>query len=266
VSIVPSYVAKVARAKKHLIDLQAAIDLFAGSHPYTVRERIEGKKKRKVWRLTFTADPANTDIPLIAADAIYNLRSSLDHLMSSLVPRNQRSSAMFPVYFEGVWEPFRPGENEQRRKDRARWASDTKALSEPALAILKNLQPADGGGEEDGIDLLRLLYRLSNRDKHEKLPVVAAGLREPFVTYALPDGSVHRKMGSREHPAFENHADIRNLPDGAMDVQIDGAAVVAIRVSEPEGHLPLPQFLWDTLERVESEAISSLLPFVRSSV
>ncbi len=264
--IVPSYIAKVARAKKHLIDLQAAIDLFSGSHPYTVRERIEGKKKRKVWRLTFTADPANTDIPLIAADAIHNLRSSLDHLMSSLVPRNQRSSAMFPVYFEGVWEPSRPGEDKQRCKDRRRWASDTKALSEPALAILKSLQPADGGGEEDGIDLLRFLYRLSNRDKHEKLPVVAAGLREPFVTYALPDGSVHRKMGSRAHPAFQNHADITNLPDVAMDVQIEGSAAVALRVAGPEEHLPLPLFLWDTAERIESEVISPLLPFVRPSV
>src|SRR5215212_2557483 len=128
--IVPSYIAKVARAKKHLIDLQAAIDLFAGDHPYTARERIEGKKQRKVWRLTFTGDPANTDIPVIAADAIYNLRSSLDHLMSSLVPSNQRSSAMFPVYFEGVWEPSPPGENKQRCKERACWASDTKSLAE----------------------------------------------------------------------------------------------------------------------------------------
>lgn len=264
--IVPSYIAKVARAKKHLIDLQAEIDRFAGSHPYTVRERVEGKMKRRVWRLTFTADPANTDIPIIAADVIYNLRSSLDHLMSSLVPRNQRSSAMFPVYFEGVWEPSQPGEDKQRRKERARWTSDTKALCEPALAILKSLQPADGGGEEDGIDLLRLLYRLSNRDKHEKLPVVAAGLREPFVTFSLPDGSEHRKIGSREHPAFENHADIRNLPDAAMDVQIEGTAVVAIRVAEPEGHLPLPEFLWDNVDGVENEVITPLLPFVRSSV
>jgi len=264
--IVPSYIAKVARAKKHLIDLPAAIDLFSGSHPYTVRERVEGKKKRKVWRLTFTADPANTDIPLIAADAIYNLRSSLDHLMSSLVPRNQRSSAMFPVYFEGVWEPSRPGEDKQRCKERRRWASDTKALSEPALAILKSLQPADGGGEEDGIDLLRLLYRLSNRDKHQKLPVVAAGLREPFVTYALPDGSEHRKVGSRAHPAFQNHADIRNLPDVAMNVKIEGTTAVALRVAGPEEHLPLPLFLWDAAERIESEVISPLLPFVRPSV
>ena len=263
--IVPSYIAKVARAKKHLIDLQAEIDLFTGDHPYTARERIEGKKQRKVWRLTFTADPANTDIPLIAADAIYNLRSSLDHLMSSLVPSNQRSSAMFPVYFEGVWEPSPPGENKQRCKERARWASDTKSLAEPVLAILKGLQPVDDSGNEDGIDLLRLLYRLSNRDKHEKLPVIAAGLKEPFITFSLPDGSEHRKMGSRTHPAFENNADIRNLPDVAMDVKIEGAAVVAIRVAEPEGHLPLPEFLWDTVDGIENEVISPLLPFVRPS-
>lgn len=114
--IVPSYIAKVARAKKHLIDLKTAIDEFAGAHPYTVSERTEGKKKRNVHRLTFTADPVNTDIPIIAADAIYNLRSSLDHLMSSLVPRNQRSSAMFPVYFEASGNP--PGQGRTSSDER----------------------------------------------------------------------------------------------------------------------------------------------------
>lgn len=259
--IVPSYIAKVARAKKHLVDLQAEIDRFAGGHPYTVSARVEGKKKRKVWRLHFTADPANTDIPVIAADAIYNLRSSLDHLMSSLVPRNQRSSAMFPVYFEGVWEAAREGENTQRRKERSRWASDTKALSEPVLAILKGLQPADGGGEEGEIDLLRLLYRLSNRDKHEKLPVVAAGLSEPVVTVTMPDGSKRRMIGDPSYPAFENEADIRNLPDVAVDVEIEGTPAIAIRMGEPVGHLPLPLFLRDIADRIEGDIIAPLLPF-----
>jgi hypothetical protein len=32
-----------------------------------------------VQRLEFTSLPENTDVPLIAADAVYNLRSALDH-------------------------------------------------------------------------------------------------------------------------------------------------------------------------------------------
>src|SRR4051794_33023831 len=117
-AIVPSYVAKVTRAKQHLIDLEAEIERYALRKPYTVRERIEGKKKRKVRRLAFTEDPANTDIPIIAADVIYNLRSGLDHLMASLAPSARRSSVMFPVFWQGVWDAPIEGENEQRLKDR----------------------------------------------------------------------------------------------------------------------------------------------------
>jgi hypothetical protein len=72
-------------------------------------------------------------------------------------------------------------------------------------------------------------------------------------------------IGSRAHPAFENEADIRNLPDVAMDVEIEGTPVVAIRVAGPEEHLPLPTFLWDTANRIENGVIAPLLPFVRTA-
>src|SRR4051812_18022417 len=123
-AVVPSFVAKIARAKEHLIELEGVVDAFGESRPYTVRQRINGKGK--VWRLEFTADPANTDIPVVAADVIYNLRSGLDHLMGSLVPRKRRSSVMFPIMWEGVWEPAVPGENADRIKQRERWQSCVK--------------------------------------------------------------------------------------------------------------------------------------------
>src|SRR2546422_551282 len=136
-TITPSYVAKLSRAEKHLIDLEAEIHRYASAEPYTVSEGVEGKKERKVHRLAFTTDPANTDIPIIAADALYNLRSCLDHLMNSLIAPEDRGKAMFPIFFEGVWEPPVKGENKQRVKERARWASDVKALPDDAIAILK---------------------------------------------------------------------------------------------------------------------------------
>src|SRR5438270_1713262 len=126
VAVVPSFVAKVARAKKHLVDLEAEIDRYATGKPYAVCDPV--KRKKKTRRLVFTRDPANTDIPLIAADAIYNLRSSLEHLMGALVVRGKRRSVMFPIFFQGVWEPGPPGENKERRKLRSRWASDTDGL------------------------------------------------------------------------------------------------------------------------------------------
>src|SRR4051812_19688648 len=119
--VIPSYIAKLARAKKHLGDLEEEVRRFGDTHPYEVREAVVAADGRKVRRITFTGSPANTDIPLIAADAIYNLRSALDHLMSALVTSKHRSSAVFPVYFAGVWEEAASGENVRRAKQRRRW-------------------------------------------------------------------------------------------------------------------------------------------------
>src|SRR5271163_5190888 len=120
-AIVPSYLSKVSRAEKHLVELHEAIDAFIASKPYTVRKRIEGKKKPKtVHRVVFTTDPVNTDIPIIAADVVYNLRSALDHLMSCLVANKKRGSVIFPVFFEGAWDDPVPGDDEQRLKLQAR--------------------------------------------------------------------------------------------------------------------------------------------------
>ena len=48
-------------------------DREAASRPYTITRRREGR--HVVDRLEFTRSVVNTDIALIAADAIYNLRS-----------------------------------------------------------------------------------------------------------------------------------------------------------------------------------------------
>jgi hypothetical protein len=48
--LVPSFLAKLNRAEKHLADLDQAISeygsLAEGSRPYTLRKRIEGHDKR----------------------------------------------------------------------------------------------------------------------------------------------------------------------------------------------------------------------------
>jgi hypothetical protein len=135
-AVVPSYLAKVNRAEKHLIDLQGEIDRWAALKPYAVTESVQGKRKAKVRRLKLMLSPENTDIPIVTADAIYNLRSSLDHLMAAMVPRQRRTRVMFPVFWRGVWEPVVPGEDQQRIKDRERWASCVKGLPVEAVTYM----------------------------------------------------------------------------------------------------------------------------------
>src|SRR5665647_3685417 len=148
--LVPSFLAKLSRAEKHLADLQAAIDTWAGPpHPYAVSKRVEGHRKREVYRLEFSRSPANTDIPLIAADAIYNMRSSLEHLIVALAPAKGRDRLTFPIYWRGVWEPSVEGEDKRRRKARHVWRLIEDALPIEAVTRLKQLQPPDDAGDRE---------------------------------------------------------------------------------------------------------------------
>jgi hypothetical protein len=260
----PSYIAKLARAKEHLIDLQAAINSYADTHPYTVSQRIEGNKKpRKVHRLTFNAFPADTPIPIIAADVIYNLRSSLDHLMSALVAPKDRGSAMFPIFFEGVWEAIIPGENSQRVKERARWASDIKTLPDDAVAVLKGLQPADTTPEDPQTNLLRLVNRLSNRDRHEKLPIIGVGLKHPQVDITMPDGKVLGATRTNSPDiALQDNAEIHNIPDNAVKVEIEGVPLIAIQGKLEGRYIEIPLWLVRAAAYIDAQIIPALAPFV----
>ncbi len=263
---IPSYVAKIARAKEHLIDLQAAVNDYADTHPYAVSERIEGKKNpRKVRRLAFTASPADTPIPIIAADVIYNLRSSLDHLMSALVAPKDRGSAMFPIFFQGVWEAIVPGENQQRIKERTRWASDIKTLPDDAIAVLKGLQPADTAPDDPQTNLLRFINRLSNRDRHEKLPVIGAGLTHIHVTVTMPDGEILDGIGVRsDEAALQGDAEIHNIPDDAVKVEIKGIPLVAIDGHVEGSYIEIPLWLVNAAVYIDAQVIPALSSYVQS--
>jgi hypothetical protein len=264
-AIVPSYLAKVARAKKHLVELEDEITAYAATNPYMVREVVQGKKKRKRRTLVFTLDPADTDIPIVAADVIYNLRSGLDHLMGSLVPAKDRRSVMFPIFWQGVWEPPVPGENEERCKARGRWSSSAKTLGDEAVAVLKRLQPPDSGGNPTDPHLLEVLNRLSNADRHTKLPVVASGLREVAVEWTMPDGGRFRARAPTGPRSFLEHdAEIADIPYRAVDVQIKGTPVIAIRIGQQRGHhVRIPNDLRLLADLIEDDTIPSLAPHVR---
>ncbi len=97
----------------------------------------------------------------------------------------QRGSAHFPIFFQGVWEEASGEENAQHEKGRGRWRSDTKALPEPALAILRSLQPLDGSAQpQDEAHVLHTLRQLANADDHTRTPVAALGLSDCMVKWS----------------------------------------------------------------------------------
>ncbi len=264
-ALTPSYIAKITRAEKHLVELHKAIGEYAARRPYTVRQGIEGKKQKMVHRLVFTSDPGNTDIPIIAADVIYNLRSALDHLMSCLVANKERSSVIFPIFFQDVWEDSLPSENAERRKMRARWTSDTKSLKAPALTILKALQPPEDAGDDAEANRLRVLNALSNRDRHEKVPVTVSGLSDFTISLQRADGKLYKALPELVVDFAKNDARIQ-IPEDSVNVEVEGTPLVVIRVGKDKAgrdrYLRLPAFLDEAVPFLKARVVNPLIPYV----
>jgi hypothetical protein len=191
------------------------------------------------------------------------MRSALDHLMSSLVAPKDRGSAMFPIFFEGVWEAIVPGENQQRIKERLRWASDIKTLPDDAVTVLKRLQPPDLGIEHPQPALLTLINRLSNRDRHEKLAVVVAGMSSMRVEFVHTDGTPGSgPLNPDPNHILQNNAEILDLPEDVMDVKVHGTSVVGVQLGN-DRFVEIPSRLRIVVESIDSQVIAPLVPFVR---
>lgn len=87
---------KLARAGKHIDDLEAEISAFWATQPYEVEldERSEpGPGCYRVARMQALPE----SIFLITGDAVHNIRSALDHFACAAVPRPDRATA-FPTW------------------------------------------------------------------------------------------------------------------------------------------------------------------------
>ncbi len=262
--LVPSYILKADRAEKHLHDLKVTIGQWAETHPYEVRRGFKGKRDARYLR--FTSSPP-LELGTMAADFIYNLRSGLDHLMADLVPSAQRCSVYFPIYFQGVWEDPVTGENERCTKQRGRWRSDTANLRPEAAAILKSLQPPEGARQRDeGVHALLLLNRISNTDRHQRLPVLFTALKGFRLLWQDPQGNQHIAPTATGIPAddlrvLQNGAEL-GFPPGSRNVQVAGAPVVAVRIPDPPRDIEIPGAFDQALHAYRMRVVGPLSPYV----
>jgi hypothetical protein len=78
----------------------------------------------------------------------------------------------------------------------------------------------------------------------------------------LPNGNRHNKVADGALP-FKDEAEIEGMPDDAMDVEVEGAPVVAIRIRQLDGYLRIPDKLQDIAALIENDVVRRLTPFVR---
>lgn len=256
-----SYDLKLDRAEHHLIEIEEIVATYRATRPYTVAKLREGKRQTTVWRFRYTSQPPE-ELALISADFIYNVRSALDHLAATLVPSNDRD--MFPIFFQGVWEPEIDGENAERRKMRQRWQSLTRNMDAAAVALLKQAQPPDKGRDEgESLHSLTVLNRLSNKDRHTKLPVHAGKLIGAEITYRAPDGTWMRgALGEME--ALEDGARLP-IPHNATDVKPYGTVSVGLDYGPDDMSLMIPEGFREITLKDARTIMDAFRPYDRGS-
>jgi hypothetical protein len=264
----PSYIRKADWAEHHILHLTLILAAYAGEKPYTVSDPVQDKRGRRFSRLVFSRDP-DPETGLIAGDIIYNLRASFDYLIGSLVPSGQRSKVLCPVLHEPVWEiPHVSTENNERTRNRERWQTLTHHIgSTDAIAELKELMPLESRRQPPKEHALDLINRLSNKDRHQRLPILTWGVGDARVK-AIMRGSgqiVPCKIPEFTEPGrqgIKNNAAIP-LPDKAVYVKVSGAPVVLIRIGEERQTFRIPEVFWEMLAWLRNEAFPRLGPYSR---
>lgn len=150
---------KLAWAKGHLELLNAEIDRFANSNPYTLTREDGLEHGRHILRFSLLDVPA--PVCLIAGDAIYNMRAALDQLVWSLarlkgIPPKRTAFPIVdgPILTKPKLDSF-----------------NRSLVDVPAEAIceIDALQPYHRGAAYKTHPLWRL-DEICNLDKHRRIP------------------------------------------------------------------------------------------------
>jgi hypothetical protein len=230
----PSWTLKLDRAEKHLKEFEDDIAKYALRHPYRLEPIPKPKKYEDFWwyrlRVTEQPDPATA---VILGDVIHNMRSSLDHLRTGLVPPIRRNHLhYFPTEAEDIWAKNEAGDyivaDDERR---CRYLSAVKGMNERAKAIIEGAQPYHAGAKAKAHPFA-LLNSLDNADKHRRLTVLTTGVADITMTVTVR-GHVFQKTfvgWAKDGAPFRPFRLDPKPTEPEMDVEIIGTPKVAVDV------------------------------------
>lgn len=160
---------KLERAEAHLNNLRKRAEAFTDTEPYAVRIERDGELFH-FFAVDQGVGPVPTDIPLIAGEVAYQLRSSLDHLIHQLVIANGNATVLensrrhqFPIFktLDGY---------------KARAGQMIEGVSDEARRRIESCQPYESPLNTAEDDPLWILSDLNNTDKHKLLPVAVVAI------------------------------------------------------------------------------------------
>ena len=168
---------KIARAQRHLAELETEIAAFLDTRPARFVSRIikEPGEQRAEFHL-FTQHPPE-DLGAIIGDVVHNLRSALDLTACEMVRIAEGPSAdVGNVYF-----PFCRRADDLDAMIRRR---DFHRAGDAAVALLRELKPYPSGNA-----LLRAIHDLDIHDKHSALIPTFMTVGGPIISRWDDDGT-----------------------------------------------------------------------------
>lgn len=178
---------KIERAKKHIVDLNQAIQVFHDSRPYEVATKRDPETRRLLYYMS-KAEPIPIDIALIASDALYGIRSALDHLTYQLMLAAggaPTAECNFPIF-----------NNASQYKTRLNGME--KTLGKNAIKVLSEVEAYKGGKGHE----LWVLNRLHNSDKHRILLTAGSSYKAFNAAAGVHKGMEEWLTRLRGHPVM----------------------------------------------------------------
>jgi hypothetical protein len=176
--------AKIEWTNQRIKDFEPILKAFGDANTYKMRSEYNSETGRLL--LVFTdCMPLPIDLSILTGEALYQLRSALDHLFWQLVIANRRTpntSHAFPIYWES-------------EKYKARIKSIEQDVSASAAKRIGSYQPFKRGTAFES-DPLWVLQELNNIDKHRFLLVARSFIGWSDVEFELKP-PIHLRKGAK---------------------------------------------------------------------
>lgn len=193
--------ARIERANEHIQNLKSRLDSFRETNPYGVRSEDDSESGYRIYRVV-VRNAIPSSIPILIGEILYQLRSSLDHLVWQLVEASGNAPIEkvtgFPIFdCASKFERGYPGK--------------VQGMCSEAISKIRRLNPYKGGN-----DALWTLHELNNIDKHRFLLIVGCRAGIPIFEWNTDYSSGSCPIGM----PGQNPGEFMVLEDGAVFARV----------------------------------------------
>lgn len=241
---------KIQRAMFQVNQLDRQLAAFTNHEPFTVRVDKEPVEGGYVGRLVALQNPSvgepDVSLVLLAGEILYQLRSSLDHLVHQLVILSGNEAKLrdsrkhqFPIF-----------ETQAGYKERS--AGMIAGVSDEIAGMIERQQPYVHRPDGPRDDALWILQDLNNTDKHRLIPVAVVGIDVVEATGNARSG----KLFTVQSPDIVlEHEKVFfsftwNVPDDRIDARVTCAVAFQQAMSPYGVTLGMDGLLYSIISRV----------------